>query len=72
MLCNIFIVFPLKEDAYQVQLKYGQPLMSVYPLTDKKINLTLDLKTRQDCDDITNAFPPTFLGRYYTRKHTRR
>ena len=70
--CNIFIVFPRKEDPYQIELKYGQPLMSVYPMTDKKINLKMKLATKQECQDIANAFPPTFLGRYYTRKHARR
>lgn len=70
--CNIFIVFPLKDEPYEVTLRYGQPLMSVYPMTNKKINLAMYHNTRDKCNEIANAFPPTFLGRYYTRKNTRR
>lgn len=69
---NVFLVFPIKEEEYTVKLKYGTPLMSLYPMTDKKVDISLHHVSAQECNDILNHFPPTFLGRYYSRKHTLR
>lgn len=70
--CNIFLVFPLKEESYQVSIKYDQPLMAVFPMTDDTVKIEMNKVSRDELNEISNAFPSTFLGRYYTRKHTRR
>lgn len=68
---NIFICFPTKEESYEIQLKYNQPLMAIFPMTNKKIDIRMHKITKDEQDEITNAFPSTFLGRYHARKHTR-
>jgi len=66
---NVFLTFPIKDHEYEVTLKYGTPLMSIFPLTEKKIEIKM-----HHCDDynrwaqIADIFPSTFLGRYHARK----
>lgn len=69
---NVFLVFPVKEEEYEIQLSYGTPLMSIYPMTDKKVDIEMHHATTDEMNDIIDCFPSTFLGRYYSRKHTRR
>lgn len=69
---NIFIAFPTKKESYEVTLKYDQPLMAMFPMTDKKIDIKMNKIEKHERATIINAFPATFLGRYYTRKHARR
>jgi len=68
---NVFLVFPIKEEEYTVQLKYGTPIMSIYPMTDKKVELEHYLIPKTEWDAFQNNYPSTFLGRYYAGKHAR-
>ena len=69
---NIFIAFPIKEESYQIQLKYDQPLMAMFPMTTEKVDIKMHKVSDEEVNDIVNSFPATFLGRYYTRKHASR
>lgn len=68
---NVFLVFPIKEKEYVVTLKYGTPLMSIYPMFEQPIDIEMHKCTRQEFQDIQNIHPSTFLGRYYAGKHAR-
>ena len=46
--------------------------MAVFPMTDDTVKIEMNKVSRDELNEISNAFPSTFLGRYYTRKHTRR
>ena len=70
--CNIFLVIPTKDEPYEIELKYGQPLMSVFPMTNKPVDIKMECVPRERIKEITNQFPPTFLGRYFARKKFRR
>lgn len=65
---NVFLTFPIKEKEYEVTLKYGTPLMSMFPMTEKKIEIEMHHTDRQTWENICDMFPPTFLGRYHARK----
>jgi len=65
---NVFLVFPVKEEPYEVLLKYGTPLMSMYPMTDKKVEIKNHLTDRNTIADLLDNFPSTFFGRYYLKK----
>ena len=69
---NIFICFETKEEPYEITLKYDQPLMAVFPMTNDKVDIKMFKTTEEGRNEIVNNFPSTFLGRYYSRKHARR
>ena len=69
---NVFLVFPLKPEEYTVTLKYGTPLMSIYPMTSEKVEVRNHLCTHLEFEEMQDMYPSTFLGRYYSRKHTLR
>lgn len=70
---NVFLTFQRKEEVYEVTLKYDTPLMALFPMTEKKIDIEMHhCKSRSEWEDISDIFPPTFLGRYHTRKRATR
>ena len=66
---NAFLVFPIKDEDYTVTLKYGTPIMSLYPMHDRKFEIKMHKTDRKGFSDIQSVFPSTFIGRYYTGKH---
>ena len=69
---NCFLVFPIKDEEYTVTLKYGTPIMSIYPMHEMELDIKMhEVPTRQEWQEIQNVFPSTFIGRYHSRKHTR-
>tara|TARA_B110000503_G_scaffold16382_1_gene23310 strand:+ start:5532 stop:6242 length:711 start_codon:yes stop_codon:yes gene_type:complete len=67
---NVFLLFPLKDETYEVELKYNTPLMALFPMTDKPIEFKNHYVPKHEWNELNNVFPSTFLGRYYARKHT--
>ena len=67
---NIFLTFKRKDEPYEVTLKYGTPLMGIFPMTEKDIEIEMHHTDRTSWEDICDIFPPTFLGRYHARKKT--
>lgn len=65
---NIFLVFPLKEEPYEITLKYGTPLMGLHPMTDKPIDLKCHKTNHEQFNKILANFPSTFFGRYYAKR----
>ena len=65
---NIFLVFPLKDEEYQVELKYGTVLATLHAMTDKPIKVENHLVNMEEYNSILNNFPSTFFGRYYAKR----
>ncbi len=66
---NVFLVFPIKDEDYTVTLKYGTPLMSIYPMHEKHFDIKMHKVDRIGFQDIQSVFPSTFIGRYHAGKH---
>jgi hypothetical protein len=65
---NVFLTFPIKEKEYEVTIKYDTPLMGLFPMTEKKIEIEMHHTNRQSWENICDMFPSTFIGRYHARK----
>ena len=49
---NAFLVFPIKDEDYTVTLKYGTPIMSLYPMHDRKFEVKMHKTDRKGFSDI--------------------
>ena len=62
---NIHLNCPVKDEPYVISLKYGMPLVSFFPMTEKPI----DLECRKIDDDawgqIGEHFPRVLVGKYF-------
>ena len=66
---NVFLVIPIKEEEYTFTLKYGTPLMSIYPMHEKEMDIEMHKINREFFSDFQNVYPSKFIGRYYTGKN---
>lgn len=67
---NIFLTFKRKDEPYEVTFKYGTPLMGIFPMTEKNIDIEMHYTDKNSWEDVCDIFPATFLGRYHARKKT--
>ena len=65
---NIFLVFPLKDEEYQVELKYGTVVATLHAMTDEPVVVNNHLTTVDEYNATQNEFPSTFFGRYYAKR----
>ena len=65
---NIHIIFPVNDVPYDVFIKCGQPLVTLFPLTDTPINFNTQLATTDEFGNLSDL-PYTFLSRYYRFKN---
>jgi len=69
---NVFLAFPIKDEEYTVTLKYGTPLMSIYPMHEMELDIKMhEVESKEKWHRIQHVYPSTFIGRYHSRKHTR-
>lgn len=68
---NIFLAFPLKDEPYEIELKYGTPIMALHSMTEKPIEIECHLTNIEGLNRILAAFPSTFFGRYYARRKSK-
>lgn len=64
---NVHINFPIKSEPYEIQLKYGQPLVSMFPMTEGKINLEFEKTSFDNFRNLAEGFPSVWTGRYYKK-----
>jgi hypothetical protein len=62
---NIHLSFPIRPEPYVIHLKHGTPLISMFPLTEKKINFLVELKPFDKWQEINLKMPKMFIGRYF-------
>lgn len=66
---NTFLLFPLKDEEYEVRLNYGSDLMSLHPMEDVEVEFENHFVNGiEEWGNINDKFPRSFLGRYYARK----
>lgn len=64
---NVHINFPVKSEPYEIQLKYGQPLVSLFPLSESKIKLHYKRVALDEFRNLAETFPSVWTGRYYKK-----
>jgi hypothetical protein len=62
---NVHVLIDKKEEPYDLYLPYGTPLFTLYPLTEKKINIECKLINNEEYNSIGNQFPRCPMRRYY-------
>lgn len=67
MSTNIHVVCPIKSEPYELFFKMGMPLVTFFPLTEKKIKLTTKVMSDEDIENLS-TLPPSFSMRYFKRK----
>lgn len=64
---NVHLNCPLKSEPYMISLKHGMPLISIFPMTEKEVDFSVELSTIDKYNDLSGNFPYTFVGRYYKK-----
>jgi hypothetical protein len=62
---NIHLIMEKRKDPYEILIPYGTPLMTLYPMTDKKIKINYELISDLEYKHIQDAFPKCPLRKYY-------
>ncbi|MDB4348960.1 hypothetical protein OAA64_01400 [bacterium] len=62
---NVHLNCPIKEESYIISLKYGAPLMSMFPMTERPVELRYHHISLDEWAQLGNHMPATMIGRYY-------
>lgn len=62
---NIHLNCPVKEEPYVITLKHGMPLISLFPMTERKIDLVCKQIDYNDWGKIGEHFPRVPVGKYF-------
>lgn len=62
---NIHLSFPIKSEPYVVHLKHGTPLISMFPITERKVNFEVKQVSFDEWQQINQKMPQMFIGRYF-------
>lgn len=65
---NVHLNCPVKEEPYIVSLKYDSPLISIFPMTDRHVEIRHHLIDQDQWNKIGSQMPMTMVGRYYRQK----
>jgi len=65
---NVFLVFPIKDKEYEVALKYDTPLMSLFPMTERDIDIHMHEVDGVFMNKMVSMYPSVTSGRYYAYK----
>jgi hypothetical protein len=64
---NVHLSFPIRSEPYNVQLKMGTPLLSMFPLTDRPVEIISYESIPGEKFQKLTSFPKVNLGRYYVK-----
>lgn len=62
---NLHLIVDRKEKPYELLIPYGTPLFTLYPLTEKKINIDYKLVSNERYSSLQNYFPKCPIRKYY-------
>ena len=62
---NIHLNCPLKEESYVLTLKYGMPLISLFPMTERAIDFKCEQISEEKLFNIGEHMPRVPIGKYY-------
>ncbi len=66
---NVHMLFPIKDEEYVVRIKHGTPLVSMFPMFERKLNFDVKLISYNEFANMNTSMPQMFIGRYF--KHQR-
>lgn len=62
---NVHLIMEKRKDPYEILIPYGTPLITLYPMTDKKINVDYKLVPISDYKNLEDMFPKCPVRKYY-------
>lgn len=62
---NIHLIVDVKEEPYELIIPYGTPLMTLFPMTEEKINFDCELVSKDEYERINITFPRCPMRKYY-------
>ncbi len=62
---NVHLNCPVKDEPYVITLKHGMPLISLFPLTERKLDLQIEKIDFNTWAEIGEHFPKIKFGKYY-------
>lgn len=62
---NVHMLFPIKDEEYVVRLKHGTPLISMFPMFERKLNFETKLIPYNEFAEFNTHMPQMFIGRYF-------
>lgn len=62
---NIHLIMDKKKEPYEILIPYGTPLITLYPMTDKKINIDCKFISKEEFQFIYDRFPRCPMRKYY-------
>lgn len=63
---NVHLSVPIPEnEPYIISLRHGQPLVSLFPMTETPINFDVKLVSRDEYGLQSDIMPKMFIGRYF-------
>jgi hypothetical protein len=65
---NIFLILPIKEEEYEIKLKYDTPIASLFPMTEREVEIYMHEADEVFMNRLVGKFPSITSGRYYAYK----
>jgi hypothetical protein len=62
---NIHLIIDVKKEPYELIIPWGTPLVTIFPMTEEKINFDCQLLTKDEYEKINNSFPRCPMRKYY-------
>jgi hypothetical protein len=65
---NVHLNVPIPKEQQIINLKLGMPLVSMFPLTERPVEVETKLIPVNEWNEINSHLPKTFIGRYFKLK----
>lgn len=65
---NVHMLFPIKPEEYVIRIKHGTPLISMFPMFERKLNFKTELIPYNKFADFNTHMPQMFIGRYFKQQ----
>lgn len=65
---NVHLSVPIPKQQLIINLRLGMPLVSMFPLTDRPVELETKLIPVDEWNALNSHLPKTFIGRYFKMK----
>jgi len=62
---NIHLVVDVKKEPYELVIPYGTPLITLFPMTERKIDFDCKLVSKDEYERINVSFPRCPMRKYY-------
>ena len=62
---NVHLILDKKKEQYEILIPYGTPLYTLYPITERKINIDYKLVSKEEFESINDMFPKCPMRKYY-------